>query len=138
LNPEVLGSFWLKASATWGGTLRQKASVMGRLAVPLFLFCPDIRLTSEEKHGKPQSGQPSSPGTMVFITTVNVHWYTLLYKTVEIISVLNKGCIKLNFILHIRGHHAVALVDTTINMRVQESFEDRLLINKYTMLDWLI
>jgi hypothetical protein len=63
LNPEVLGSFWLKASATWGGSLRLKASVMGRRAVPLFSLCPGIHLTTEEKHGKPQSEQPSSPGT---------------------------------------------------------------------------
>jgi hypothetical protein len=57
LNPEVLGSFWLKASATWGGSLRLKAFVMGRQAMLLFLLCPVIRLTTEEKHGKPQSGQ---------------------------------------------------------------------------------
>jgi hypothetical protein len=46
-----------------GGSLRLKASVMGRRAVPPFSLCPGIRLTTEEKHGKPQSGQPSSPGT---------------------------------------------------------------------------
>jgi hypothetical protein len=63
LNPEMLGSSWLKASATWGGLLRLKASVMGRRAVPLFSLCPGIRLTTEEKHGKPLSVQPSSPGT---------------------------------------------------------------------------
>jgi hypothetical protein len=50
-NPEVLGS------------LRLKASVMRRRAVPLFSSCPGIRLTTEEKHGKPQSGQPSGQGT---------------------------------------------------------------------------
>jgi hypothetical protein len=31
--------------------------------VPLSSLCPGIRLTTEEKHGKPQSEQPSSPGT---------------------------------------------------------------------------
>jgi hypothetical protein len=46
-----------------GGPLWLKASVMGRRAVPLFSLCPGIRLTTEEKHGEPQSGQPSSPGT---------------------------------------------------------------------------
>jgi hypothetical protein len=63
LNPEVLGSSWLKASETWRGSLRLKASVMGRRAVPIFSLWPGIRFTTEEKHGKPQSGQPSSPGT---------------------------------------------------------------------------
>jgi hypothetical protein len=28
-----------------------------------FQLCPGIRLTTEEKHGKPQSGQPSGQGT---------------------------------------------------------------------------
>jgi hypothetical protein len=46
-----------------GGSLRLKASVMGRRAVPLISLCPGSRLTTVEKHGKPQSGQPSSPGT---------------------------------------------------------------------------
>jgi hypothetical protein len=64
LNPEGFGSSLLKASATCGGgSLQLKASVMGRRAVPLFSLCPGIRLTTEEKHGNPQSGQPSSPGT---------------------------------------------------------------------------
>jgi hypothetical protein len=40
-----------------GGSLRLKASVMGRRAVPLFSLCPGIRLTTEEKHEKPQSGR---------------------------------------------------------------------------------
>jgi hypothetical protein len=61
LNPEVVGSFWLKASASWVGSLRLKASVMGRRAVPLFSLCPGISLTTEEKHGKPQSGQRINP-----------------------------------------------------------------------------
>jgi hypothetical protein len=63
LNAEVLRSSWLKASATWGGSLRLKASVIGRRAVPLFSLSPGICLTTEEKHGKSQSGQPSSPET---------------------------------------------------------------------------
>jgi hypothetical protein len=46
-----------------GGSLRLKAFVMGRWAVPLISLCPGIRLTTEEEHGEPQSGQPSSPGT---------------------------------------------------------------------------
>jgi hypothetical protein len=37
---------------------------MGRRAVPLFSLCPGIRLTPEVKHGKPQSGQSSSQGTV--------------------------------------------------------------------------
>jgi hypothetical protein len=44
-----------------GGSLRLKASVMGRRAVPLFSLCPRIRVTTEEKHGKPQSGQALKP-----------------------------------------------------------------------------
>jgi hypothetical protein len=77
LDPEVLGSFWLKASATWGGggSFWLKASVMGRRAVPLFSLCPGIRLTTEEKRGKPQSGQPSSPGT-ARCADLDVFWGT--------------------------------------------------------------
>jgi hypothetical protein len=63
LNPEVFGLSCLKASATWDRSLRLKASVKRRRDVPLFSFCPGIRLTTEEKYGKPQSGQPNSPGT---------------------------------------------------------------------------
>jgi hypothetical protein len=63
LNTEVFGPSWLKASAIWEGSLRLKASVMESRAVPLFSLCPGIRLTTEEKHGKHQSGQPSSQGT---------------------------------------------------------------------------
>jgi hypothetical protein len=36
--------------------------VVGRRAVPLFSLCPGIRLTTEEKHGKTQSGQLSTGG----------------------------------------------------------------------------
>jgi hypothetical protein len=64
LNPEVLGSSWLKASATWGRSLRLKASVMGRRAVPLFSLCPGIRLTTEEKHGESQ-GSRAARGLLV-------------------------------------------------------------------------
>jgi hypothetical protein len=46
-----------------GGSLRLKATVMGWRAVPLFSLYPGIRLTTEEKHGKPQSGQPRSHRT---------------------------------------------------------------------------
>jgi hypothetical protein len=38
LNAEVLWSLWLKASATWGGSHRPKASVKGRRAVPLLNY----------------------------------------------------------------------------------------------------
>jgi hypothetical protein len=48
LNPEVLGSLWLKAS------------VIDEAGRAPFQLCPGIRLTTEEKHGKSQSGQPSS------------------------------------------------------------------------------
>jgi hypothetical protein len=58
----VFGSSRLKASATWGGSLRLKASVMGRRAVPLSSLRHGIRLTTEEKQGKHQSGQPKFPG----------------------------------------------------------------------------
>jgi hypothetical protein len=46
-----------------GGSLRLKASVMGRRAVPLFSLRLGIPLTIEEKHGKPQSRQANGPGT---------------------------------------------------------------------------
>jgi hypothetical protein len=51
-------------SATWvgGGSLRLKASLIGRRPY-LFSIMPDIRLTTEENHGKPQSEQPSSHRT---------------------------------------------------------------------------
>jgi hypothetical protein len=49
VEAEVLGSFWLKAFATWEGSLRLKAFVMGRRAMPLSSLCPGIRLTTEEK-----------------------------------------------------------------------------------------
>jgi hypothetical protein len=42
-----------------GGSLWLKASMMeGRRAVVLLNY-PDICLTAEEKHGKPQSGSPN-------------------------------------------------------------------------------
>jgi hypothetical protein len=47
------------------GSLRMKASVMGRRAVPLISLCPGIRLTTKEKRGKPESRQPNSPGLFV-------------------------------------------------------------------------
>jgi hypothetical protein len=40
LNPQVLRSLSLKVSATSGGSLRLKTSMMGRRAVPLFLIMP--------------------------------------------------------------------------------------------------
>jgi hypothetical protein len=36
---------------------------------PFFSLCPGIRLTTEEKHGKPQSGQPSSHRTARCVAT---------------------------------------------------------------------
>jgi hypothetical protein len=57
LNPELLGSLWLMASATWGEiTSAEGLHDWGRQAVPLFELYPDICLTTEENHGKPQSG----------------------------------------------------------------------------------
>jgi hypothetical protein len=58
-----------------GWSLQLKSSVMGRRAVPLSSLCPDIRLTTEEKHGKPQSGQPSSHRT-ARCTDLAVFWGT--------------------------------------------------------------
>jgi hypothetical protein len=61
---EVLGSLWLKASAIWwGGSLRLKTSVIGEAGRAPFELYPGICLTTEEKHGKPQSEQPSSQRT---------------------------------------------------------------------------
>jgi hypothetical protein len=50
LNPEVLGSSWLKASATWGGggSLRLKASVKGRWAVPTGLKPKLVQITFKD------------------------------------------------------------------------------------------
>jgi hypothetical protein len=61
LNPEILWSLWLMASATWWEiTSAEGLHDWGRRAVPLFKLYPGICLTTEEKHGKPQSGLPSS------------------------------------------------------------------------------
>jgi hypothetical protein len=54
LNPELLGSLWLMASATWGGEITSAEGLhdWGRRAVPLFLLYTGICLTTEDKHGK--------------------------------------------------------------------------------------
>jgi hypothetical protein len=50
-----------KASATWGGIiLAEGLHDQGMWAVPLFRVHPGICLTTKEKHGKPQSGEPAS------------------------------------------------------------------------------
>jgi hypothetical protein len=45
-------------------SLRLKASVIGEADRAAFQLCPGIRVTTEEKHGKPQSGQASSHRTI--------------------------------------------------------------------------
>jgi hypothetical protein len=71
-NPEVLESLWLMASETWGEiTSAEGLHDWGRWAVPLFELYPGICLTTEENHGKPQSGKPSSWRLPVAPTWVN-------------------------------------------------------------------
>jgi hypothetical protein len=61
LNPEVLGSLWLKAFATWRGHhFSWRPPWLGKAGSGPFELDTGICLTPEEKHGKPQSGQPSS------------------------------------------------------------------------------
>jgi hypothetical protein len=55
LNPEVLGSLWLKVSSTGGVSLRLKASAFGKAGRAPFELYLGVCLTTEEKHGKPQS-----------------------------------------------------------------------------------
>jgi hypothetical protein len=62
VEPRSVGVVLAEGLCGLGESLRLKASVMGRRALPL-LPSAGIRLTTEEKHGKPQSGQPSSQGT---------------------------------------------------------------------------
>jgi hypothetical protein len=57
VEPRSVGVVLAEGLCDLGGTTSAKASVMGRRAVPLFSLCPGIRLTTEKKHGKPQSGQ---------------------------------------------------------------------------------
>jgi hypothetical protein len=57
VEPESVRVVLAEGLYDFGGSLRLKSSVMGRRAVPLISLCPGIRLTTEEKHGKPQSGQ---------------------------------------------------------------------------------
>jgi hypothetical protein len=57
LNPEVLGSLWLMASATWGGGgITLKAFVIGKADRASFKLYAGICLTTEEMHGKLKSG----------------------------------------------------------------------------------
>jgi hypothetical protein len=57
LNPEVLGSFWLKASEIWGGrTTSAEGPRDGEAGHARLQLYPGICLTTEEEHGKPQSG----------------------------------------------------------------------------------
>jgi hypothetical protein len=57
LNPGVLWSFSLNVSATWGGgSIRLKATIIGRRAVPLFSLYLGIRLTTEGKDGNLSQG----------------------------------------------------------------------------------
>jgi hypothetical protein len=65
LNPEVLGSFWLQASAMGpgGGITSAEGLRDGEAGRAPFELCPGIRLTTEEKHEEPQSGLPSSHRT---------------------------------------------------------------------------
>jgi hypothetical protein len=68
LNSEMLVSLWLKASATWGGgSLRPKASVMGRRAMTLFdyalAFALQLRKSTENlrQGSNRQSEQKKGP-----------------------------------------------------------------------------
>jgi hypothetical protein len=63
VEPRSFGVVLAEGLCELGGTLRLKASVMGRRDVPPFSLCLGIRLTTEKKHGKHQERQPSSPGT---------------------------------------------------------------------------
>jgi hypothetical protein len=58
LNPEGLGSLRLKASAIWRNDFGLGPPWLGKTA--LFQLYREISFTTEEKHGKPQSGQPGS------------------------------------------------------------------------------
>jgi hypothetical protein len=70
LNPEVFGSSWLKASLRLGrgGGITSAEGLRDEEAgrAP-FQLCPGIRLTTEEKHGKPQSGQVSKDSEETYI-----------------------------------------------------------------------
>jgi hypothetical protein len=61
VEPGSVGVVLAEGLCDLGGSLRLKDSVLGRRAVPLFSLCPGIRLTTEEKQGKPQSGQALQP-----------------------------------------------------------------------------
>jgi hypothetical protein len=63
LNPGVLGSLSLKALRLGGDHFGWRPPSWGGGPCPFFSLCPGIHLTNEQNHGKPQSGQPSSPGT---------------------------------------------------------------------------
>jgi hypothetical protein len=56
LNPEMLGSLFLKAPTIWEQTVRLKALVIWEAGRILFELYPGIYLTNEKQHGKPQQG----------------------------------------------------------------------------------
>jgi hypothetical protein len=57
LNPEVLGSLWLMASATWGGNhFSWRPPWLGKAGRAPFELYPGICLTTEEKHEKLSQG----------------------------------------------------------------------------------
>jgi hypothetical protein len=57
LNPEVLWSLWLMASATWGGNhFSWRPPWLGKPGRAPSELYPGICLRTEERHGKPQSG----------------------------------------------------------------------------------
>jgi hypothetical protein len=63
VEPRSVGVVLAEGLCVLGVITSAEGLVMGRRAVPLFSLCRGIRLTTEKKHGKPQSGQPSSHGT---------------------------------------------------------------------------
>jgi hypothetical protein len=57
LNPEEKGSLWFKVPVTWrGAILAEGLHDWETRAEPLVQLYPGIFLTTEETHGKPQSG----------------------------------------------------------------------------------
>jgi hypothetical protein len=62
LNPEVLGSLWLMASATWDEiTLAEGLHDRGRRAVPLLTLKPKLVLIKFKKSSVPQRKHDTLP-----------------------------------------------------------------------------
>jgi hypothetical protein len=64
VGPRSVGVALSEGLCDWGwGIISAEGLRDGEAGRAPFQLCPGIRLTTEEKQGKPQSGQPSSPGT---------------------------------------------------------------------------